>query len=181
MQECAAISRKLTWPWTNAGARAGAVSKRVREHAPSASQSMEDARLMGRKWGLKCSQGTACQPILVFLIGPLRRMQSFHPFSSWMAQSGCLFVPEGTLSLLCTKAHYLLAVVLRVIRRGGRRQEYLFDIQRDGFRKISDCWEFSLDNGSTLRQQAAFLNCPLFHLLASIHMTCSLYADIYSS
>lgn len=59
-----ATRRKLTWPQTNAGARVGVESKRVREHVPSASQSMADARLMECKWGLKCSQGTACQPIL---------------------------------------------------------------------------------------------------------------------
>lgn len=45
--------------------------------------------------------------------------QSIHPFSSWMAQSGAPFCARRDPFLLCTKAHCVLAEVLKVSARGG--------------------------------------------------------------
>lgn len=121
MQEWAAIRQKLTWLWTNAGtgSRGWGVSKRA---CTITVPKYGRCQAEGVQVGAEIEPGF-CFPTNAFLNNCFTQkghlLQSLHPFSSWMAQRGCSLVPEGSLFLLYTKAHCVLAVALRVIIRDG--------------------------------------------------------------
>lgn len=109
-----------------------------------------------------------------FLIGPLRKGSFCNPSILFLAgwpRVGALFVcQKGPFSYFAQRHTICYAVVLRVIIRGGVKARVSIWCSMGRLPEaISDCWEFSLGNGSALCQQSTFLNCPLFHLLASIH------------
>lgn len=142
---------------------------------PSGPQSMVDARLNKRE--LKSNQGTACQPMLFSNWSTQKGhlLQSLRSFFIWMAQKGELF-PTFHKGTLCASSSHKGNYKTRC---KGKSIYLVLEKMEGG--KISDCWEFSLDNDRVLLQQSAFLNCLLFYLLASIHKVQSLYPDIHSS